>query len=146
MCWFICESKNWLTKNIVTSVLVLLKVLSLCYRNCCPECSNYYRDILFYCCGGAAILGLLAAISLLPVKIGDRRKGELVIIILYTLSPFHLPIPSYSYTQLFHHVILFIHIISWHSLFYLAKWLWCPFDFISLRRKCCSPAFICPMN
>lgn len=46
-------------------------------RACCPMCSKYYRDILFYCCGGAAVLGLLALLTLLPVKIGDRSKGKL---------------------------------------------------------------------
>lgn len=46
-------------------------------RACCPLCSQYYRDILFYCCGGAAILGLLAVLTLLPAKIGDRSKGKL---------------------------------------------------------------------
>lgn len=55
--------------------VVLIQNLNPCV-NCCPMCSTYYRDILFYCCGGAAVLGFLAVITLLPAKIGDRKKGR----------------------------------------------------------------------
>lgn len=55
--------------------VVLIQNLNPCI-NCCPECSYYYRDILFYCCGGAAVLGFLAALSMLPTTIGHRRKGR----------------------------------------------------------------------
>ncbi|XP_042856101.1 major facilitator superfamily domain-containing protein 12-like isoform X2 [Penaeus japonicus] len=55
--------------------VMLIQNLNPCTA-CCPLCSQYYRDILFYCCGGAAVLGFLAVISLLPVKIGDRSKGD----------------------------------------------------------------------
>lgn len=54
--------------------VMLIQNLNPCTA-CCPMCSKYYRDILFYCCGGAAVLGLLALLTLLPVKIGDRSKA-----------------------------------------------------------------------
>ncbi|KAK8400143.1 hypothetical protein O3P69_003085 [Scylla paramamosain] len=72
---FVYGSMSFTDKLSNGIAVVLIQNLNPCI-NCCPECSNYYRDILFYCCGGAAVLGLLAAISLLPAKIGDRRKGQ----------------------------------------------------------------------
>ncbi|XP_071543924.1 major facilitator superfamily domain-containing protein 12-like isoform X6 [Panulirus ornatus] len=59
--------------------IMLIQNLNPCtapLRNCCPMCSSYYRDVLFYCCGGASLLSLLAILTLLPIKIGDRRKGK----------------------------------------------------------------------
>ncbi|XP_047489327.1 major facilitator superfamily domain-containing protein 12-like isoform X2 [Penaeus chinensis] len=55
--------------------VMLIQNLNPCTA-CCPMCSQYYRNIIFYCCGGAAILGLLAVLTLLPAKIGDRSKGN----------------------------------------------------------------------
>ncbi|XP_071543920.1 major facilitator superfamily domain-containing protein 12-like isoform X2 [Panulirus ornatus] len=55
--------------------IMLIQNLNPC-TNCCPMCSSYYRDVLFYCCGGASLLSLLAILTLLPIKIGDRRKGK----------------------------------------------------------------------
>ncbi|XP_063612231.1 major facilitator superfamily domain-containing protein 12-like [Penaeus indicus] len=60
--------------------VMLIQNLNPCTTNpiraCCPLCSQYYRNILFYCCGGAAVLALLAVLTLLPAKIGDRSKGN----------------------------------------------------------------------
>ena len=40
---------------------------------CCPECKWYFRDVLFYACGGAAVLGCVALLLLAPFKVGQRR-------------------------------------------------------------------------
>jgi hypothetical protein len=42
---------------------------------CCPECKWYFRDVLFYACGGAALLGAFALLLLSPFKVGQRRGG-----------------------------------------------------------------------
>ena len=39
----------------------------------CDLCREYFRQIIMFACGGAAILGILAAISLIPVTVGTRR-------------------------------------------------------------------------
>ncbi|KAK4306623.1 hypothetical protein Pmani_021574 [Petrolisthes manimaculis] len=44
------------------------------YRKCCPQCSLYYRGVLTFCCGGAAILASLGVLSLLSAKIGHRSR------------------------------------------------------------------------
>ena len=43
----------------------------------CILCKNYYRDVIMYACGGASFIGILGAISLFPVTVGNRRgRGE----------------------------------------------------------------------
>jgi hypothetical protein len=37
---------------------------------------NYYRDVLLYICGGAAIFGLVILATLAPFQIGTRRTGK----------------------------------------------------------------------
>lgn len=39
----------------------------------CILCRLYFRDIIFYACGGAAVVGVLSVCSLIPVAIGSRR-------------------------------------------------------------------------
>ncbi|XP_068212734.1 major facilitator superfamily domain-containing protein 12-like isoform X1 [Palaemon carinicauda] len=45
------------------------------FGNCCPKCAGYFRDVLFYYCGGAAVLCVIALLTLLPFKIGSRNSG-----------------------------------------------------------------------
>lgn len=33
----------------------------------------YYRDVIFWACGGACVIGLLVTVALIPVKVGKRR-------------------------------------------------------------------------
>ena len=40
----------------------------------CIVCQQYFRDIILWACGGAAILGMLTAISLCYVTVGARRS------------------------------------------------------------------------
>ena len=42
----------------------------------CTDCQLYYRDILFFVCGGAAILGALCMASLIPYVIGERWRDR----------------------------------------------------------------------
>lgn len=42
---------------------------------CCPDCKWYFRDVLFYACGGSALLGAVALLLLAPFKVG-RRRGQ----------------------------------------------------------------------
>ncbi|KAG8227818.1 hypothetical protein J437_LFUL010976 [Ladona fulva] len=41
---------------------------------CILDCPNYYRDILSFVCGGAAVFGLIILATLAPFVIGSRRK------------------------------------------------------------------------
>jgi len=43
---------------------------------CTTVCPYYYRDVLLFVCGGAAILGLVALATLAPFQIGTRRQGD----------------------------------------------------------------------
>jgi hypothetical protein len=43
---------------------------------CTTFCPNYYRDVLLFVCGGAAVLGLVALATLAPFQIGTRRQGK----------------------------------------------------------------------
>ena len=43
-------------------------------KNCEGICSDYFRNVLVYWCGGGAILGLLSIAVLSPMKIGQRYK------------------------------------------------------------------------
>ena len=36
---------------------------------CLGDCPEYYRDMLSYVCGGAAVVGVLATLTLLPRKL-----------------------------------------------------------------------------
>jgi len=40
--------------------------------NHCDGCSPFYSQVLFYVCGGAALLGILSMLSLVPFTIGRR--------------------------------------------------------------------------
>ena len=40
--------------------------------NHCDGCSPFYSQVLFYVCGGAALLGTLSMLSLVPFTIGRR--------------------------------------------------------------------------
>jgi len=40
----------------------------------CVVCQLYFRDVIFFACGGAGILGVLGAISLFPVTVGVRTQ------------------------------------------------------------------------
>jgi len=44
--------------------------------NCCPACKWYFRDVLFYATGGAALLGALGIITLARARIGMRRRDR----------------------------------------------------------------------
>jgi len=41
---------------------------------CCALCKWYFRDVLFYATGGAAVLGLVFLSSLIPFNVGARWK------------------------------------------------------------------------
>ena len=42
----------------------------------CPMCKIYFRQVLFYVCGGVALIGALATMSLFKVTVGARRHQE----------------------------------------------------------------------
>jgi len=44
--------------------------------NDCAACRWYFRDVLFFACGGAALLGSLALASFGTAKIGERRRDR----------------------------------------------------------------------
>jgi len=41
-----------------------------------PDEGNYFKLILSWVCGGAAVLGIVSVATLLPVKIGQRRRDK----------------------------------------------------------------------
>lgn len=43
---------------------------------CCILCKWYFRDVLFFATGGAALCGLIFLCSLVPYKIGSRRRDN----------------------------------------------------------------------
>ena len=42
----------------------------------CVLCKLYFRDVILYACGGAAILGILGIVSLSKTTVGRRRGSE----------------------------------------------------------------------
>jgi len=46
---------------------------------CCVTCKWYFRDVLFYATGGAALLGLLFLFTLAPSKVGERRRDRMAL-------------------------------------------------------------------
>ena len=42
----------------------------------CNPCRFYFRDILFYVCGGAALLGALSMAALVPFNLGERWRDR----------------------------------------------------------------------
>ena len=42
----------------------------------CVVCKLYFRDVLFYACGGAAVFGMLTTITLIPFTVGERRSVQ----------------------------------------------------------------------
>ena len=44
--------------------------------NSCVSCHPFFAQVLFYACGGAALLGALAMLSLVPVTIGQGFRKE----------------------------------------------------------------------
>ncbi len=40
----------------------------------CEECRLFFRDVILYACGGAAVLGALAMLSLAPFQVDVRRR------------------------------------------------------------------------
>ncbi|XP_038072925.1 major facilitator superfamily domain-containing protein 12-like [Patiria miniata] len=42
--------------------------------NCCPACKWFYRDIQVFVPGGAAIVGIIILLTLLPVTVGVRKN------------------------------------------------------------------------
>lgn len=47
------------------------------YSKCATSdsCPHYYRDIIAYVCGGSAVLGLIALISLYSANTGNRQRA-----------------------------------------------------------------------
>jgi len=46
-----------------------------CFK-CCVECKWYFRDVLFYACGAAALLGAFFVLTLVPTTVGKRRRDS----------------------------------------------------------------------
>ncbi|XP_022096604.1 major facilitator superfamily domain-containing protein 12-like isoform X2 [Acanthaster planci] len=42
--------------------------------NCCPACKSFYKNVQVFVPGGAAVLGLVVLLTLLPVTVGTRKK------------------------------------------------------------------------
>ena len=42
----------------------------------CGECRLYYRTVLFYTCGGAALTGALFMLTLARTRVGERRRDQ----------------------------------------------------------------------
>ena len=40
----------------------------------CPKCRIYYENVMVWICGSFAIVGMLSALSMIPVQIGRRRR------------------------------------------------------------------------
>ena len=47
----------------------------------CDVCKLYFRDVLAYACGGAAVFGMLFTISLFPFNVGERRNMQRNVIV-----------------------------------------------------------------
>ena len=56
--------------------LLMLLCAALLLLQCCPECKWYFRDVLFYATGGAALLGAACLLSLGPVQVGRRWRDR----------------------------------------------------------------------
>ena len=56
--------------------VVLIQHLIPSSIDTCIVCQLYFRDVIFYACGGAGIVGILGAISLFPVTVGVRTNGS----------------------------------------------------------------------
>ena len=50
------------------------KISFVCFRDCCPKCVEYYRQIVAFVPGGFALLAVVALATLIPQTLGVRRK------------------------------------------------------------------------
>lgn len=54
--------------------VVVIQRLIPANNDACIPCMNYFKDVLMYACGGAALIGIMSALSLTKVTIGARRN------------------------------------------------------------------------
>lgn len=71
---FVYGAMSFTDKLSNGAAVMLIQSLNPC-TTCCPRCTSYYQEALAISCGTAAVLSLFAALSLLPSKIGERKKG-----------------------------------------------------------------------
>ncbi|XP_041464222.1 major facilitator superfamily domain-containing protein 12-like isoform X1 [Lytechinus variegatus] len=67
-----------LSNGIAVEIIQLMQpCVSTVYpvvRHCCPGCKAYYKEVMTYVTGGAAIFAIIVLATLIPVTIGKRRK------------------------------------------------------------------------
>ncbi|XP_049827163.1 major facilitator superfamily domain-containing protein 12-like [Schistocerca gregaria] len=56
-----------LSNGVAVTIIQTLK--------CGALCVGYYRDVMTYVCGGAALFGVVALVTLMPFQIGRRKDG-----------------------------------------------------------------------
>ena len=54
--------------------VILVQMFIPTNMDTCIRCRMYFRDILFYVCGGAALAGLACVLSLASATVGRRRR------------------------------------------------------------------------
>ncbi|CAL4065747.1 unnamed protein product, partial [Meganyctiphanes norvegica] len=64
------------TDKISNGLAVMLVQSYTPCSNCCSSCGHYYRNVLAYVCSGFTIMGLLATLTLLPMKVGQRHRNS----------------------------------------------------------------------
>ena len=61
----------------------------------CPKCRIYYENVMVWVCGTFALVGMLSAISMIPVQIGRRwREGNVGLLDDQTTLPQNIEIES----------------------------------------------------
>ena len=56
------------------------------FRNCCPACVWFYRDVQVFVPGGAAVLSLIVLLTLIPVTVGVRKNPRKYYSVLYQVE------------------------------------------------------------
>lgn len=65
-----------LTDKVSNGIAAMLIQLFIPGKDDCLECREYYRSMLFYVCGGAALLGAAFMLTLLPCTVGERWRDR----------------------------------------------------------------------
>ncbi|XP_033750318.1 major facilitator superfamily domain-containing protein 12-like isoform X3 [Pecten maximus] len=68
------------TDKLSNGIAVVLIQQNHPCTNCCPMCNQYFKTVLTFVPGGVVLLTIVVLITLLPTKIGTKKKGMLAVL------------------------------------------------------------------
>ncbi|XP_060070699.1 major facilitator superfamily domain-containing protein 12-like [Ylistrum balloti] len=63
------------TDKLSNGIAVVLIQQNHPCTSCCPKCNQYFKTVLTYVPGGVVLITMLVLLTLLPTKIGTKKKG-----------------------------------------------------------------------